>query len=85
MEKSLESGKIASQAEIACQKGITRARVTQVMGLLCLGPEIRKKILSMPKAARRSSVTERVLRPITALTDHRDQLQEFHKLLERFA
>lgn len=81
----LESGTVANQTEIAYKEGFTRARVTQVMGLLRLGPEIREKILSMPKAVRRSSVTERVLRPITAFTDSRDQLQEFHKLLEHFS
>ena len=78
----LDSGQIGSQADIVSQEGITCARVTQVMGLLRLAPEIREKILSMPKAVGRSCVTERVLRPITALTDHRDQLQEFQKLLE---
>lgn len=44
----LESGKITSQADIALQEGITRARVTQVLGMLHLAPEIREKILSMP-------------------------------------
>jgi len=39
----LESGTVASQAEIARQEGITRARVTQVMGMLRLVPEIPVK------------------------------------------
>jgi len=60
----LESGKIASQADIARQEGITRARVTQVMGLLHLAPEIREHILAMPDAASRPLISERMLRPI---------------------
>ena len=60
----LESGQIATQAEIACQEGITRARVTQVMGLLRLAPEIREKILSLPDTFHRPPITERMLRPI---------------------
>jgi hypothetical protein len=39
----LESGTVASQADIARQEGITRARVTQVMGLQRLVPEIPVK------------------------------------------
>jgi hypothetical protein len=37
----LESGKVASQAEIASREGVTRARVTQ-MGLLRLAPDIQE-------------------------------------------
>ena len=74
-------GKIANQADIARQEGITRARVTQVMGMLQLAPEIQEQILYMPDAARRPFVTERILRPIVTIADHHDQLREFQKLL----
>lgn len=77
----LESGKIASQAEIARQEGVTRARVTQIMGLLRLAPEIQGKILALPDNFHRSIVTERILRPIGAITDQRDQLRKFHGFL----
>jgi hypothetical protein len=75
----LESGKIASQADIARQEGLTRARVTQVLGMLRLAPEIQEQILSLPDTVRRPRVTERTLRPIESTTDHHDQLREFHK------
>jgi hypothetical protein len=77
----LESGEIVNRADIARQEGITRARVTQVMGMLRLAPEIREKILSTPNAVRRPLVTERVLRPIATITDYHNQIREFHKLL----
>lgn len=68
----LESGQIANQADIACQEGITRARVTQVKGLLRLAPEIREKILSLPDTLHRPPMTERMLRPI-AISKNTDQ------------
>jgi hypothetical protein len=77
----LESGQIATQAEIACQEGITRAQVTQIMGMLRLAPEIREQILAMHDSSRRPQITERVLRPIGVITPYRDQLREFHKFL----
>jgi hypothetical protein len=77
----LESRKMASQAVIARQEGITRARVTQVMGMLRLAPEIREQILAMHDSSRRPQITERVLRPVGVITPYRDQLREFHKFL----
>ena len=44
----LESGEASSQAAIARREGISRARVTQVMGLLRLAPEIQERVLSLP-------------------------------------
>lgn len=78
----LESGKIANQAEIAHQEGITRARVTQVLGLLRLAPEIQEKILTPAGTFQRRPVTERMLRPIGSIADQRDQLREFHRFLD---
>ena len=58
----LESGRIASHAEIARQEGITRTRVTQILGLLRLAPEIQEKVLNLPASLHRCPVTERMLR-----------------------
>jgi len=77
----LESGVVASQAEIALREGITRPRVTQIMGMLRLAPEIREQILAMHDSSRRPQITERVLRPIGVITPYRDQLRELHKFL----
>jgi len=77
----LESGQIVNQADIAHREGITRARVTQVMGMLRLAPEIQQRILSIPKMVRRPPITERMLRPIETIANYRGQLREFHKRL----
>lgn len=77
----LESGRVRNQAEIARREGITRARVTQVMGLLRLAPEIQQYILSMPDAARRPAITERALPPIVQMEDATDQKAKFQELV----
>jgi hypothetical protein len=77
----LESGEASNQADIAHREGLTRARVTQVMGLLKLAPEIQEHILSMPAAIRRSAVTERALRPIAQLENAADQKTRFQDLI----
>jgi hypothetical protein len=80
-QRQLDSGEVRNRAEIARREGITRARVTQVIGLLELAPEIQERILSLPVTHHRSLVTERALRPVRTITNSRDQLREFQELL----
>jgi hypothetical protein len=75
----IESGEASSQAEIARREGITRARVTQIMHLLRLPPEIQQHILSLPDAPGQSAITERVLRSITQIEDGEQQVSEFRR------
>lgn len=77
----LESGQIANQAEIARREGITRARVTQIMGLLRLAPEIQQRLLTMPKIIGGSMITARSLRPITHVINLEAQIDAFHAIL----
>jgi|GEM_PF-466801 len=77
----LANGKIANQADIARQEGITPGRVTQVMGMLRLAPEIQERILSMPDGVGRASLTERMLRPFGTIADQRDQILKFQRFL----
>ena len=79
----LESGEASNQAAIARREGITRARVTQVMGMLRLAPEIQEHVLSMPDMVRRPAISERALRPIAGLEDVTDQKAKFHELIQR--
>lgn len=62
----IDAGKIRNQAEIARREGITRARVTQIMGLLRLAPETQKGILSLPEIIRQPVISERALRHMLA-------------------
>ena len=77
----LESGEVSNQAAIARREGITRARVTQVMGMLRLAPEIQQHVLSLPDMVRRQAISERALRPIAQLPQARQQLHAFQELL----
>ena len=60
---------------------VTRARLTQIMNLLQLAPDIQEEILFLPLTEwGRDLVTERDLRPIAALADWRWQKQLLRKL-----
>ena len=77
----LESGDATNQADIARPEGITSARVTQVMGMLRLAPEIQDHVLSMPDMVRLPAISERALRPIAQIENARGQVDEFQMLL----
>lgn len=63
-------GAVASQAELAEIGLVTRARVTQIMNLLSLAPDIQEELLFLPWVIEgRDPVTERDLRPIAAEID----------------
>ncbi len=66
-EQLIRDGVVKDQADLARLAKITRARVTQVMDLLLLAPEIQEQILFLTPAEKaKDSITERSLRRITA-------------------
>lgn len=73
-EGLLAVGAVRDQAELAELGHVTRARVTQVMNLLHLAPDIQEAILYLPRITRgRDPVTERDVRMVAARTDWREQ------------
>lgn len=59
VERLVEAGEIDSYAEAARALGLTRARLTQVMNLLLLAPEVQERVLTGELRA-----TERALRGV---------------------
>src|SRR5688572_11770411 len=60
-------GEVRDYAELARLGRVTRARLTQLMNLTLLAPEIIEEILHLPPVTRgRDPIGERDLRPIAA-------------------
>lgn len=69
-QRLIRDGVVADQAELARLGHVSRARLTQIMNLLSLAPDIQEEILHLPATERgRDAVTEKVLRPIAAIAD----------------
>lgn len=60
----IESGHYADQADVARHHGLTRARLTQLMNLLLLAPDIQEEVLALEYPAGREPITERTLRRV---------------------
>ena len=60
----LDSGEVKNQAELARIKGISRARVTQVLNLLKLDKSIMDNLEKIGNQIDRKVISERELRKI---------------------
>jgi len=77
----LRDGAVSSQAELAQVGHVTRARVTQIMNLLWLAPDLQEEILFLPELTRgRDPVTEHQLREVAAILDWNEQRVMWQKL-----
>lgn len=70
IDELIRRGEIADYAEAARLGHVTRARMTQIMNLLNLAPDIQEELLFLPSSfARRGEPEERGLRSIVAKAD----------------
>ena len=73
-DQLLRDGKVADQSELARLAHVTQPRMTQIMNLLHLAPDIQEEILHLPPVETGNDpITERDLRPIARLRDWRRQ------------
>lgn len=73
-DHQLRSGQAANMAELAAFRGITRARMTQIMDLLLLAPDIQEELLFLPRTVHgRDPVTLRRMRHVCATPTWQEQ------------
>lgn len=66
-DQSIHEGKVADQSELARLIHVTQPRLTQIMNLNHLAPDVQEQLLHLPAAERgRERIHERVLRPVVA-------------------
>jgi len=81
LERLVKDGEVADYADLAKLGHVTRARVTQIMNLLNLAPDIQEEILFLPRTERgRDPIRERMVRPIAAVMDWRKQRKMWHSV-----
>jgi len=73
-DRLIQEGKIANQSELARLAHVTQPRMTQIMNLLHLAPDIQEEILFLPRVMEgKDSIHERMLRPVVAELSWRTQ------------
>lgn len=81
MEQLLREGVARDYAELARMGGVTRARLTQIMNLTLLAPDIQEQVLNLPRTMHgRDPISEPELRSIAAIPDWRKQRRQWAPL-----
>jgi len=74
LERLMAEGVARDYADMARLGGVTRARLTQIMNLTLLAPDVQEELLFLPRTLRgRDPLTEPELRAIAAVPDWRKQ------------
>jgi predicted regulator of amino acid metabolism with ACT domain len=84
LEHLLASGQVKDQAEIARTAGITRARVTQIINLTQLAPDIQEAILNLePTTDHVPRFREREVRTIAIVPNWEKQRMLWKRLVKQ--
>ncbi len=81
-EQLIRAGEVADYAELARLGRVTRARITQIMNLRLLAPDIQERILNLPRTERGTDpIHLRQLQAVAATPDWRKQRRMWGTLL----
>jgi len=83
-ESLVQSDAVRDYADLARLGYVSRARITQIMNLLNLAPDIQEAILFLPHTIKGGdSIRERDLRPVTLVAFWHRQRKMWAKLLQK--
>ena len=81
LDALVRSGQIGSYGELAAFGHITRARISQIMNLIHLSPDIQEALLFLPPTRRgRDAIILADVQPIAAAFDWRKQRRLWRQL-----
>ena len=81
IELDIQDGRLTDQAEAARRLDLSRARLTQLLALLLLAPDIQEAILRLEAVDGLEYITERDLRPITRVLAWSEQRALWRQLV----
>ncbi|QDV25962.1 hypothetical protein [Aureliella helgolandensis] len=74
LDHLIKTGQVTDQAELARVGHVSRARLTQIMNLLYLAPDIQEELLHLPVTVNgQDAIIERDLRAIAGMVSWKEQ------------
>jgi hypothetical protein len=64
IQQAIDGGKVRDRAEVARRLGFTRARVTHLMDLTLLAPDLQERVLGLEAVDGVEPIAERTLRAV---------------------
>lgn len=77
----LDTGEAASRTDLGRREGISHERVSEIMDVLRLAPEILEHIDRLAPDAAAGAITQKQLRQLARIADHDDQLAMFRRIV----
>ena len=81
LERAIERGDYTDRADLARQFGLTRARITQLLNLTLLAPDIQEAVLALEALDGVQPTSERALREVCWATDWQEQRERWGQVL----
>ncbi len=78
----LRTGEASDTIELARRGHVTQPRMSQIMALNQLAPDIQEALLNLPAAKGKTEIHEKRLRPITALLNWEDQRAAWKRICD---
>ena len=83
--KQIRSGELSNYVQLAHLGHVSRARISQIMNLINLAPDLQEAILFLPQTVRgRDAIHLRLLQPIAAAFDWKKQRRLWKDLTTRW-
>ena len=73
VDAAISAGRLRDQRDAAERLGLTPPRITQLLAMLQLAPDLQERVLFLEAVDGQEPVTERELRPLTRLLSWDDQ------------
>lgn len=73
IEAAISAGRLRDQGDAAQRLGLTRPRITQLLALLRLAPDLQERVLFLEAVDGVEPLSERGLRPVTGVLCWADQ------------
>ncbi|MCC7386342.1 MAG: hypothetical protein IT384_31155 [Deltaproteobacteria bacterium] len=81
IQEAIERGQIRDQADVARRLGFTRARLTHLLDLLLLAPDLQERILFLEAVDGVEPISERALRAVAHVRSWETQRSRWAKLI----
>lgn len=81
LEGLLLSGKVCDVTELACLGHVTQPRMSQILNLTLLAPDIQEELLFLPRITEgKAAIHEKMLRPISGEVDWSKQREMWQSI-----
>jgi hypothetical protein len=85
LERLLRTGEVSDVSELARLAHVTQPRMTQILNLTLLAPDIQDELLFLPRiTSGKATIHERMLRPIAAESDWGKQREMWARIRQGF-